>query len=93
MIVMSLYPRETLVKNIRTSIEAKQAMLADKALQACRARGIPSVLFTGGDGGRSAQFADHVVIAKGRATATIQELHIVLAHTLCECVEQAIFSN
>jgi len=29
MIVMSLYPRETLVKNIRTSIEAKQAMLAD----------------------------------------------------------------
>ena len=60
-----------------------------KALQACRARGIPSVLFTGGDGGRS----DHVVIAKGRATATIQELHIVLAHTLCECVEQAFFSN
>ena len=29
MIVMSLYPRETLVKNIRASIEAKHAMLAD----------------------------------------------------------------
>lgn len=64
-----------------------------KALQACRERGIPSVLFAGGDGGRAASLADHVVIAKGHATSTIQELHIVLAHTLCECVEQAIFPN
>jgi len=26
-------------------------------------------------------------------TSTIQEIHIVLAHTLCECVEQQIFGN
>jgi D-sedoheptulose 7-phosphate isomerase len=29
----------------------------------------------------------------GAATSTIQELHIVLAHTLCECVEAALFDD
>lgn len=64
-----------------------------KALQACTDRGVLSILFSGGDGGAAAKFADHVIIAKGLTTATIQELHIVLAHTLCECVEQAIFPD
>jgi D-sedoheptulose 7-phosphate isomerase len=27
----------------------------------------------------------------GQATSTIQELHILLAHTLCETVEAALF--
>jgi D-sedoheptulose 7-phosphate isomerase len=37
--------------------------------------------------------ADHFIIAPGIATSTIQELHIVLAHTLCECVEVAMFGE
>jgi len=64
-----------------------------KALQACTDRGVPSIIFSGGDGGPAAQLANHVIIARGLTTATIQELHIVLAHTLCECVEQAIFPS
>jgi hypothetical protein len=31
------------------------------------------------------------VIATGELTSTIQEVHIVLAHTLCGAVEQAVF--
>ncbi|MDC1036205.1 SIS domain-containing protein [Alphaproteobacteria bacterium] len=64
-----------------------------KVLQGSRECGVSSLLFAGDDGGHTAPLADHVVIAEGRATSTIQELHIVLAHTLCECVEQAIFPN
>jgi D-sedoheptulose 7-phosphate isomerase len=62
-----------------------------KALEQCRAMGVPSIVFCGRDGGAARLMADHCIIAPGVATSTIQELHIVLAHTLCECVESAIF--
>lgn len=62
-----------------------------KALEQCRVMGIPSIVFCGRDGGGARALADHSIIAPGSATSTIQELHILLAHTLCECVESAIF--
>ena len=64
-----------------------------KALEQCRALGVPSIVFCGRDGGLAKALADHCIIAPGTATSTIQELHIVLAHTLCECVETAIFGE
>ena len=64
-----------------------------KALEQCRALGVPSIVFCGRDGGPAKALADHCIIAPGTATSTIQELHIVLAHTLCECVETAIFGE
>jgi D-sedoheptulose 7-phosphate isomerase len=64
-----------------------------KALQQCRLMGIPSLVFCGRDGGPSKAIADFCIIAPGIATSTIQEVHIVLAHTLCECVEIAMFGE
>ena len=64
-----------------------------KALEQCRAMGVPSIVFCGRDGGPAKTLADHFVIAPGIATSTIQELHILLAHTLCECVEVAMFGE
>jgi D-sedoheptulose 7-phosphate isomerase len=62
-----------------------------KALEQCRTLGVPSIVFCGRDGGKAKAMADYCIIAPGTATSTIQEMHIVLAHTLCECVESAIF--
>jgi D-sedoheptulose 7-phosphate isomerase len=64
-----------------------------RALAVCRAKGIPSIVFCGKDGGRARELADYCVIAPGQSTATIQEVHIVLAHSLCECAEVAIFGE
>lgn len=61
-----------------------------KALEQCTEMGIPSIVFTGGDGGKAKGLATHCIVAPGKLTSTIQEVHIVLAHTLCECVECAI---
>jgi len=61
-----------------------------KALEMCRSMGIPTIVFTGHDGGLVKAHADYCIIAPGMATSTIQEIHIVLAHTLCEAVETAI---
>ena len=64
-----------------------------KALVVCKTLGVPTIVFCGRDGGKAKGLADHCVIAVGEATSTIQEMHIVLAHTLCESVEAAMFFN
>lgn len=64
-----------------------------KALEACCAIGIPSIIFCGRDGGEAKSMADYCIVAPGKMTSTIQELHIILAHTLCEAVELAIFGD
>ena len=72
-----------------TTSGASRNILA--ALAQCRQMGLPSLVFTARDGGAAAALADHCIAVPGAATSTIQELHIVLAHTLCECVEAALF--
>ncbi len=62
-----------------------------KALEVCNSKQIPSIVFTGHDGGGAVRLADYCIIAPGELTATIQEIHIVLAHSLCECVEISLF--
>lgn len=64
-----------------------------RALDTCRQKAIPTIVFTGRDGGVAKAKADYCIVAPGEMTSTIQEIHIVLAHSLCECVEQAIFNN
>lgn len=64
-----------------------------RALEQCKRMGVPSIVFVGRDGGPAAPLADYAIVVPGQATSTIQELHIVLAHTLCECVEAAIFGD
>jgi D-sedoheptulose 7-phosphate isomerase len=62
-----------------------------EALRVCRQNGIPSLLFTGFDGGYCRELANYPICVPGDDTATIQELHIVLAHALCGCVENSLF--
>ncbi len=64
-----------------------------RALEQCRVMGVTSIVFYRRDGGRAKELADHCIIAPGVSTSTIQELHIVLAHTLCESVESALFGE
>lgn len=62
-----------------------------KALEFCRANDIPSAVFSGNGGGQSMHLTDICLIAPGARTSVIQEIHIILAHTLCECIESNIF--
>jgi len=63
-----------------------------RAVESCQAMGIPTIIFSGRDGGEAKQLADFCMVVLGLATSTIQELYIVLAHTLCESVEMAVCS-
>lgn len=64
-----------------------------KALDACREKRIPSIVFAGYDGGLAREMADLCVVVSGKATSVIQEIHIVLSHSLCECVENELFQS
>ena len=51
---------------------------------------LPSILLTGNHGGRAKDLADFSLHVQAGATSSIQEVHMVLYHTMCECVEAAI---
>lgn len=64
-----------------------------RGLETCIEKGIKTLLFTGNDGGRAKDLTDFCIIAPGNHTGTIQEIHIVLAHTLCGYIENKIFGE
>jgi D-sedoheptulose 7-phosphate isomerase len=62
-----------------------------RALEECRRLNIPSIVLSGRDGGVVKEMANVCVVAPGVVTSEIQEVHQVLYHTLCACVEDALF--
>lgn len=62
------------------------------AVNECRKKGIPSIVFTGGGGGEVLSLCDCAVVVPSNSTAIIQEIHILLAHSLCGYVESTIFN-
>ena len=61
-----------------------------KAVDTCNEMNIPAIIFSGNGGGLVKKKTNYCVVATGNKTSTIQEIHIVLAHTLCECIEREI---
>ena len=65
-----------------------------RAVKACKRRGMHVMALTGGNGGKLAQVADLVVCVDAtKETARIQETHILIAHTICELVDEELFGT
>lgn len=62
-----------------------------EALRVCRRLGVPGLVLSGRGGGEAVALATHCLVAPGETSSTVQELHIMLAHSLCEAVERDIF--
>jgi D-sedoheptulose 7-phosphate isomerase len=58
-----------------------------RALEKARALNCTAAAFAGGDGGKMRGLADPMIIVPSKTTARIQEMHIIIAHTLCEALE------
>jgi len=61
-----------------------------RALEAARAHGMKTVAFLGSGGGACAGRADVELIAPSSVTARVQEVHLVLYHTLCEALDPVL---
>lgn len=60
------------------------------ALEAARRKGAVAIAFTGNGGGRVAEVADLVLMGPDGYAAIVQEVHQVMAHIVCDLVEQTL---
>ena len=60
------------------------------ALQFARQRGLITIGFTGTKGTALAASCDHLLMAPSDDTAIIQQIHMTLAHGICDMVERAL---
>jgi D-sedoheptulose 7-phosphate isomerase len=60
------------------------------ALEAARKKGAVTIAFTGNGGGSVMKFADLVLMGPDGYAAIVQEVHQVMAHIVCDLVEQRL---
>jgi D-sedoheptulose 7-phosphate isomerase len=60
------------------------------ALRTAHQRGLVTIGFTGSKGGALGTVCDHVLIAPSDDTAVIQQIHLAVAHGICEEIEQGM---
>ena len=61
-----------------------------KVLQKAKGMGITSIALLGKGGGQAAVLSDYAIVIDSAETARIQEMHLLLGHTLCEYAEIAL---
>jgi D-sedoheptulose 7-phosphate isomerase len=64
-----------------------------KAIEVAKEIGLETVALTGKDGGDLAKVARYSLIVPSNSTPCIQEVHMAIAHILCEMVEAQIFKT
>ncbi|WP_291557786.1 D-sedoheptulose 7-phosphate isomerase [Bradyrhizobium sp.] len=60
------------------------------ALRTARERGLATVGFTGSQGETLGALCDHLLVAPSDDTPVIQQIHLAVAHGICEAIEQAL---
>jgi D-sedoheptulose 7-phosphate isomerase len=60
------------------------------ALKSARQRGLITIGFTGAKGTVLGPLCDHLLVAPSDDTAVIQQIHLTLAHGICETIERAL---
>ena len=61
-----------------------------EAIKVCQRGSVKSIGLLGSEGGKLGEMVDLPLIVKSQNTARVQEVHITIAHILCELVESAI---
>lgn len=60
------------------------------ALRKARERGLVTIGFTGSKGEAMGADCDHLLVAPSDDTPVIQQIHLAVAHGICDAVEQAL---
>jgi D-sedoheptulose 7-phosphate isomerase len=59
-------------------------------LRTARERGLATIGFTGSMGEALGALCDHLLVAPSDDTPVIQQIHLAVAHGICEAIEQAL---
>src|ERR1700730_14575900 len=60
------------------------------ALQSARERGLVTIGFTGSKGEALGAFCDHLLVSPSDDTPVIQQIHLTVAHGICDEIEQTL---
>jgi len=60
------------------------------ALRSARTHGLVTIGFTGSKGGALAAYCDHLLVAPSEDTPVVQQIHIAVAHGICDEIEQTL---
>ena len=63
------------------------------AFEAARKKLMPTIGFTGENGGKLKLLSDHLIAIPSTDTPRIQESHIMVGHIICQLVEEKLFSH
>ncbi|MGB8908975.1 MAG: SIS domain-containing protein [Candidatus Cybelea sp.] len=80
------HPGDVII-GMTTSGSSRNVVLA---LEAAKRRGAVAIAFTGNGGGKVAEVADLSLIGPDGYAAVVQEVHQVMAHIVCDLVEQQL---
>ena len=61
-----------------------------RAVEEAKKLGMQTIGLLGRDGGQLRTLCDHSIVVPSAVTARIQECHILIGHTLCGLIEQAM---
>ncbi|MDG2270910.1 MAG: SIS domain-containing protein, partial [Halioglobus sp.] len=64
-----------------------------QALEAASEKGVTTFGMTGESGGAMRELCDYCLCVPSAETPRIQEVHILIGHTLCAMVELALFAD
>lgn len=82
--------KEDLVVAISTSGQSKNVL---KAVEEATIRGAATIALTGGSGGELVSLCDHSIVVPSHDVQRIQECHMLIAHIVCDLVEQMIIDD
>lgn len=82
--------KEDVVVAISTSGQSRNVL---KAVEEAAIRGATTIGLTGGSGGELASLCDHSIVVPSNDVQRIQECHMLIAHIVCDLVEQMISDN
>jgi D-sedoheptulose 7-phosphate isomerase len=60
------------------------------ALRTARQRGLVTIGFTGTKGQALGAYCDHLLVAPGDDTPVVQQIHLTIAHAICDEIEQTM---
>jgi D-sedoheptulose 7-phosphate isomerase len=63
------------------------------ALRTARERGLVTIGFTGSKGEALGAFCDHLLVSPSDDTPVIQQIHLTVAHGICDEIEQALMGE
>lgn len=86
--IEALGDKKDVALGISTSGKSRNVI---EAVKKAKAKGLVTIVLSGGDGGALTKEADISIVVPSRDVPRIQESHIMIGHIICELVEDKLF--